>query len=123
VERRAAAREVSARGRSTGTLDTRGSMTHDQAKALVETHLATLARSTGGDSAVIVDSATIERDFGWVFFYQSRRFLETRDPIWKLAGNAPYIVNRLDGALHVTGTARPIEEYIAQYEHDLAKHV
>jgi len=33
-----------------------------------------------------------------------------------VAGNAPIIVNRFDGSLHFTGTARPTEEYIRDYE-------
>jgi hypothetical protein len=37
-----------------------------------------------------------------------------------LAGNAPFIVNRHTGVLQATGTALPIEQYIAQYEAHLA---
>ena len=90
-------------------------MTRDQAKALVEVELKRLADTSGTPASVILDDATIEQDFGWVFFYQSRQFLQTREPTAKLAGNAPYIVDRHTGALHVTGTARPLEYYISQY--------
>jgi hypothetical protein len=33
-----------------------------------------------------------------------------------LAGNTPFIENRYTGELIETGTANPIEEYIAEYE-------
>ena len=52
---------------------------------------------------------TLERDFGWAFFYGPK------DPSVLLAGNAPFIVDRKDGSIHVTGTAYPIENYLESY--------
>src|SRR6266568_8600393 len=71
------------------------------------------------DEPVIVDELTIERPFGWVFFYDSLRHHRTQNLSNHLAGNAPIIVNRFDGSQHVTGTARPTEEYIREYEANL----
>lgn len=68
---------------------------------------------------VIWDERTIERDWGWVFFYNSERFLKTKDPGYAIVGNAPYIVNRHTGEVRPTGTGRPIEHYIAEYERGL----
>ena len=65
---------------------------------------------------VILDNAIIERDFGWVFFYQSDRFLATDDMSYALVGNAPIIVNKYEGSVYVTGTADPVEVYIRSYE-------
>lgn len=59
---------------------------------------------------------TREADFGWVFFYQSRLHLETGALRHALAGNAPLIVDRDSGDIVTTGTAHPIEYYIAEYE-------
>ena len=63
---------------------------------------------------VIVE--TMERPWGWVFFYQSRRYLETGDFSSCLAGNSPIIVDARSGVATVTGTAHPVEHYIAEYE-------
>jgi Immunity protein 35 len=68
------------------------------------------------DSLVIAQDATIEKDFGWVFFYNSELYLRTGDERYLLAGNAPVIVDRDDGSVEWLGTARPVEEYIADYE-------
>jgi hypothetical protein len=68
---------------------------------------------------VIVDEHTIEKEWGWGFFYNSDRHLKTLDLRYALAGNAPYIVNRHTGDVRVTGTAHPIELYIAEYEREL----
>ena len=69
---------------------------------------------------VILDEHTIEKRWGWVFFYDSRKHQETGDFKYAIAGNAPIIVNRFDGSLHVTGKASPTEDYIVEYEAQLA---
>lgn len=63
----------------------------------------------------ILDGETIEDDFGWLFFWQSRRYLETGNFSDILAGNAPLLVSRKDGTLHETGTAHPAEHYIENF--------
>lgn len=68
---------------------------------------------------VVLDDETIERPWGWVFFYNIRRGAETGEFMDGLIGNAPYIVNRHDGSLHLTGTAHEIEYYIDCYETEL----
>ena len=69
-----------------------------------------------GDDLVILDEETIEKDYGWVFFYTSRRYLETGEFRYMLAGNAPIIVEKEDGSLHELGTALPFQEYVREYE-------
>jgi hypothetical protein len=57
----------------------------------------------------LLDDQTLERDFGWVFFYNSQRYLESQDFRDMLAGNAPIVVTKIDGRVHVTGTALQLE--------------
>ncbi len=64
---------------------------------------------------VLVDEQTISGDFGWVFFYESRAYLESGHLSDTLLGNAPIIVSRLDGSLHGTGTAHSVEFYIDNF--------
>ena len=73
------------------------------------------------DEPVIVEEDTIEEDFGWVFFYESRIYVETQIFSYCLAGNAPLIVNRQDGSVFITGTAHPVEQYLEEYQKELAK--
>ena len=63
----------------------------------------------------LVITRTAEHEFGWVYFYNSREFVETGDFLHSLVGNAPFIFNRTDGKLYSTGTARPIEHYIEEF--------
>ncbi|GAB2870771.1 hypothetical protein GCM10027093_03100 [Paraburkholderia jirisanensis] len=66
------------------------------------------------DTAIICD-ATREFDVGWVFFYQSSRFLETGDIQHSLTGNAPLFVSRQDGQAVFISYQRPIAESIDAY--------
>jgi immunity protein 35 of polymorphic toxin system len=66
--------------------------------------------------ATLDTQRTLEQSFGWVFFYESKKYLDTGDYHFRALGNSPFIVDRSDGSVHVTATARPIEYYIAEYE-------
>jgi hypothetical protein len=72
------------------------------------------------DEPVIVDEDSIEEDFGWIFFYESRIYMETQIFSYCLAGNTPIIVNKKDGSVFVTGTDHPIEYTIEEYRKGLA---
>lgn len=60
---------------------------------------------------------TYEGEFaeGWYFCYQSEEFLETGELSAQLAGNAPFLIDRQSGELHVLGTAKPLESYLEDY--------
>lgn len=86
-----------------------------QAISIVKDRLKDFENETVG-RLEIVDEHTIECSFGWVFSWDSKRHLETGAISDALAGNAPFIVDRRDGSIHDTGTAYPVEHYIAEYE-------
>jgi hypothetical protein len=87
----------------------------DTAIDIAHKELKKISADTDTD-LVLLDDETIERHWGWVFFYNSRAFIETGDYSEALAGNAPFIVNRMTGEVTLTGTAMPIEHYISEYE-------
>ena len=90
-------------------------MTHEDARKKVEIYLQILSEGENYALAIIED-ATIEKDFGWVFFYNSKKYLETKNFSDVIVGNAPILVSKKDGELYETGTAYPIEHYIANFE-------
>ena len=67
------------------------------------------------DRLIVVNSSTLEFENGYVFFWTSKKYFETREFKYALAGNSPYIVDKRDGTLHMTGTAHRIEYYIDQF--------
>lgn len=89
-------------------------MTKDEAQKVVSEYLTQLQAGRSYELAVL-EHRTREEEFGWVFFYNTKRFVETGDVGWSLGGNAPLIVDRRTGQLHVTGTAYPIEHYIEEF--------
>ena len=72
-----------------------------------------------GDAFEIHSVQLLPANAGWVFYYQSKKWMKTRNPLDVLAGNAPVIYDRTHGTLHITGTAEPIEYYIDRF---LEKH-
>jgi len=87
-----------------------------KARSLVEGELSKMSENEPDeDKFVILDVSPIEKDLGWIFFYSSKAFVETRNPEYGVFGNAPIIVDREDGSLHVTGTGLPIEDYIEEF--------
>ena len=64
---------------------------------------------------VLNDNTVAEGEFGWVFSYQSKRFLISGNFSDMLAGNAPLLVCRSSGKLFELGTAAPMETYIDNF--------
>ncbi|MFH8473714.1 YrhB domain-containing protein [Streptomyces sp. NPDC018000] len=51
----------------------------------------------------------------WIVYYQTAEYLRTGDPGQLLAGNGPYLVDRLDGSLHQIG---PVAAVTGEWELD-----
>jgi hypothetical protein len=91
-------------------------MTRIEARLLAVKYVEAIERESG-INLILLDDITSERAFGWVFFYDSKRHQETGDFSDVIAGNAPIVVTRVDGRLHVTGTAFPVEHYLKPFDH------
>ena len=90
-------------------------MTEAEARALVLSYMRNREAEAGCD-LVLLDGKTMEKSFGWVFFYDSKEHAESGDCRHALAGNAPLVVTRADGAIHETGTALPLQKYLERFE-------
>jgi hypothetical protein len=56
-----------------------------------------------------------DKPYGWVFHYNTKDY-DSKDIFTYMVGNAPIIIDRVDGELRVTGTAYPTDHYIKEYE-------
>jgi len=92
-------------------------MTESDARKIALEFLRGRQGSTGME-VVIVDEYTIEKDYGFVFCYNTKKFIESgmKDIRYALGGNAPLLIERATGNVIVTGTARSIEFYLENYE-------
>lgn len=68
-----------------------------------------------GSERIVVD--VIEKDYGWIVCYQSKRYMETRDVHDRLVGNVPFVVEH-DGSLHLLPIAGglTLDEMTREYE-------
>ena len=90
-------------------------MTKEQAQEAVATELRTRCQIPG-DSFVIVEGLTIEKAFGWVFFYDSKKYLETRNINEAIAGNGPVFVNKHDGTIEFCGSYKSVQDFVSEFE-------
>jgi hypothetical protein len=93
-------------------------LTSQQAREAVTTELRSRC-NIPDDKFVIVDNLTIERPFGWIFFYNSDRYLRTKDIMDAIAGNGPIVVEKESGEIKFFGASEPVEALIAKYEDSL----
>jgi hypothetical protein len=89
-------------------------ITASEARDLAQRYVKALEQEAGCELE-LVDRFTLERPFGWMFFYQSSEYVRTQDPVFQLAGNGGLIVNRQSGTLTVAGSANTPEYYLDQY--------
>lgn len=93
-------------------------LTKTDAQLLVENELSSVGSS---EALQILEDSTSEYSWGWVFYYQAEKYLETGDFRDQLAGNAPYIVNKSTGEIRITGTAMEIDYYVREYEAEIGE--
>ncbi|MFF8867851.1 YrhB domain-containing protein [Streptomyces sp. NPDC015139] len=57
-----------------------------------------------------------QHELAWVISWTSEEYLRTRNPAFMLAGNGPYLVDRLNGSLHQIGVVSAVTEaWVADY--------
>lgn len=92
-------------------------LTRDEAQAIALQYISKLEEDVE-EPLELLESETLVKHFGWVFFYNSKAYVDTGLFKHQLAGNAPFIVDT-NGSIHQLGTAQSIEESIASYEKGL----
>lgn len=65
---------------------------------------------------IILHAYTTKKDYGNIYFFDSKMRVETGDDRYAIAGNAPFLVEKATGKIIVFGTARSEEYYIQEYE-------
>jgi len=84
-----------------------------EARRKVRDYLDELSERMSIDLAIDEEATRVE-SWCWVFFYNSRAYIETGSFSHALAGNGPIVVDRGTGAIHELTTARPIDEQLEE---------
>ncbi len=69
-----------------------------------------------GADCGIVETATLERPYGWYFCGQSKAYLQTGDEREMLFGSGGFVVEREEGRVFEFGSLYPPETWLANYE-------
>jgi hypothetical protein len=65
---------------------------------------------------VVLEEHIIEREYGWVIFSQTKRYVETKDPTYMAIGSGGTLVEKNTGRLIQFGTAHSTEINLKIYE-------
>lgn len=84
--------------------------TQAQAREIAANFLAAEIQAGSQHDLVITDVSEFEHC--WVATYNTRRWADTRQTRYALAGNGPLIVNRRTGVVRRGVAARPVEEQL-----------
>jgi hypothetical protein len=89
-------------------------MTMNKAKSLA---LECVARLTGRtrEELLLIDELTQCRRCGWIFFYESRAYLETGDVSHAIGRTGPVVVTH-QGQVHQLTGERPAEDVLRDFE-------
>ena len=83
------------------------------AKDYIKPQEEALKRTEPDDGLVL--AKFVEFDEGWVFYFTSRKYLETRDLQYRPIGAGPVIVGRENGDAYQSGSGYTEEEWINQF--------
>ncbi|MFK8003683.1 MAG: YrhB domain-containing protein [Polyangiales bacterium] len=64
--------------------------------------------------AVLDDERALEG--GWLYYVQTKRFVETGDEMYVLVGSGPFLVLAECGGIHHFGTGQPVEFYLSDLD-------
>lgn len=84
--------------------------TREQAEAAVRTKLTEYA------SVPVAIIRVDEREYGWIFYWNSQKYTETKAIGDYLFGNGPVIFRKTDGSMAYLTTALPIDQQVKDYE-------
>lgn len=94
-------------------------LTDQEMKVIAEHYLAFKMHNSGSDIDLALYDNRIKKDYGNLFVYQSKKYIETGDEQYLLGGNAPFLVEKETGRVVSFGTAHPEEYYFEAYENGI----
>ena len=78
-------------------------------------HLAARYISDLSSDAQLCDDPILSGDFGWVFAFQSEKYIDSDEMRDSLVGNAPILIDKKTSLLYPLGTAHSVEFYVNNY--------
>lgn len=98
-------------------------MSYSLQDAKTEIYDSVLHRQTGKapeDTPVLLDEFTIEKPWGWIFFYNNERYRQTGELRWEWVGPGPIFFNCNTGEIRQFGSGCNLDDELYDYEMELA---
>ena len=89
----------------------------DNAKHLADEYLIEAHHLDDPNNPIIInDTLTLERPYGWIFFYNSQKYIMTKNPLYAIFGNCPIVIEKETGMMSFLGTALNLSEELEIFE-------
>jgi hypothetical protein len=84
-----------------------------EARAIAAAYINEGVKRPTGFTPVIIDTATLDSDSCWVFYYDALEYQRSRDVADALAGNLPVVVLKKDGRVELASATESIDDWLA----------
>ena len=89
-------------------------MNQQEAQQIAREYIQSILEDVSMPIEILADQS-VEKPYGWIFFYQSKRYLDTGAIADMLVRNGPILVNKSGKVIHLP-SAIPVDESIRRYE-------
>lgn len=93
-------------------------VTREDALSIAQAELATWKFDRKGDVLILIESKTIEKPYAWVVFWTSKRWHETGEFRYSMAGAGPFIIAKQTGSVTQYSSAYGYESALEKYEEE-----
>lgn len=90
-------------------------LSKQEAIEIIERKLKSMESENSGN-IIIVDEYTIEAERYFIFYYDSKKYIETDDSSFALLGNVPILIDRVTFKMYYTGATEDITYYERLFE-------
>lgn len=90
-------------------------LTEKKILEIAEKFIKNIEKETGIET-VLIKQETIRKTYGNIYFYTSKKYYETRDDKYAVAGGGPFLVEKETGKVIQFGSSQTEEYYIKRYE-------
>jgi hypothetical protein len=98
-------------------------ITYDEARKLAAEKIGEGKINANGIEFLITDQHTIGKPYCWVFFYNSKKWLESKNILDLIAGNSPMIVDKKSEKITIYYSSGSVAEALKRYEQEIGYSV
>jgi Immunity protein 35 len=94
-------------------------LSFEDARKIAAEYIQEGKANSNGLEMLITDEHTIEKPYCWVFYYNSKKWLETKNVVDLIAGNSPMIIDKVTGKVTRYYSSVSVSEALKKYESEI----